>query len=80
MPFHSMNVHTSNLLRGTHHELASECTFTRSEGSSVQVAPYHTQGPLGSLEGPDKRLAIRGALHALRGPLTDLKVRGPLGS
>ena len=48
------------------------------EGSwVVQGAPSHTRGPLGSLEGPDKRLAIRGPLHALRKPFTDSKVRGP---
>ena len=66
---------------GPRHELASEGTFTGSESSSVvQVTPSHTQGPLGSLEGSDKRYAIRGALHALRGPSADSKVRGPLGS
>ena len=64
-----------------HHELASESTFTRSEGSwVVQGALSHTRGPLGSLEGPDQRLAIRGPLHALIRPFTDSQVRGPLGS
>ena len=57
-----MNICTSKLLREPNHQLASESTFTRSEGSSVvQGAPSHTRRPLGSLESPDKRLAIRGS-------------------
>ena len=63
---------------GPHLALRGPLDTSGAPSASVaQRAPFHTQGSLGGLEGPDKRLAIRRPPPCAQKTLHLLKSKGP---